>query len=396
MTDQERLLFFHQLVCTNYPVSLWSYDADFHLQHTSSTWNLISVSDFIPTIQKHLQEHGFSPFVLETRVGLLWIVGFSHDGPELKGIHFLGPMLTGRDALSVLKQKMEGYRFPNQTEEAAYRIIAKTPVLPSAMLFSYATMFHYALNEEAISLAEVSFSTPESRPDSRNRQSISPDSLWKEEERLCHLFETGSGTAVDATIAMLSVTSGIQSNLRDSVRTKKNNALALLVLCSRACIRGGLHPAKAYELQDYYAYHLEISQTTGEVIRCCKDMISDYMSHMQSELHLTSLSPSIQNICYYIQSHLSENISVDTLARMAGYTEYYLTHKFQAETGITIREYILREKVSRAKVLLCDSSQRIQDVSDALGFCNSNYFSVCFKKQTGVSPREYKAQNARI
>ena len=87
---------------------------------------------------------------------------------------------------------------------------------------------------------------------------------------------------------------------------------------------------------------------------------------------------------------------MEELAGMTGYTEYYFSHKFQKETGITVKEFILNEKITQAKLLLADSSKSIQEISDTLGFCNRSYFSTCFMKKTGMSPSQYKAMYAKI
>lgn len=398
MDLKEKLTFLHKLICSNYSLSLWSYSADFELLGTTATWDLISVSDFIPAISAHLASGSFSPLILETNVGMLWIIGFARKNRKTETIHFLGPAVTGKDTPDLLRQKLETYELSVRTHSIVSRMIAATPLIPNGMLVNYAVMLHYTLNDETLPLSDVSFFVQDRKvvTPSRETYSVAAESLWKKEQKLCQMFEKGEYSAVSAIMSLLSVSSGTGSDLKDTVRKDKNNALILLTLCSRSCIRGGLHPSAAFDLHEYYASLLEECRTTGEVIRFCKDMVSDFMLQVQRARANASVSPTIQNICYYIQKHLTEPLSMEDLAKLTGYTEYYFSHKFQKETGFTVKEYILNEKISRAKLLLTDCSRSVQEISDTLGFCNRSYFSTCFVKKTGMSPSQYRSRNAKI
>lgn len=400
MDLKEKLTFYHKLICSTYSLSLWSYSRDFKLLDTTATWDLISVSDFIPAVSSHLASGSFSPLILETNVGMLWIIGFAHAAGTLESIHFLGPAVIGKDTSDLLRQKLETYELSVHIHATVNRMIAKIPEIPNSMLVNYAVMLHYTLNDENIPLSEVSFYSEERKlpsPDSSTSNSITPENLWKKEQLLCQMFQDGDSSAATAIISMLSVTSGINNTgLKDTVRKNKNNALILLTLCSRSCIQGGMHPSVAYDLSESYCARLEECRTTGEVVKFCKNMVSGFMARMQQAKAESSITPPIQSVCRYLHRHMEQPLCMEDLARLTGYTEYYLSYKFQKETGLTIKEFLLNERISQAKILLCDSAQSIQDVSDALGFSNRSYFSTCFRKKVGMSPSQYQAQNAKI
>ncbi len=246
MNLKEKLTFLHKLICSNYSLSLWSYNADFELLGTTATWDLISVSDFIPAVSSHLASGFLSPLILETNVGMLWIIGFAHKNRELENIHFLGPAVTGRDTSDLLRQKLETYELSVRTHSIVSRMIATTPLIPNGMLANYAVMLHYALNDETLPLSDVKFFVQDREvlSPARETYSVAAESLWKKEQSLCQMFENGDHSAVSAIISLLSISSGAKSELKDAVRKNKNNALVLLTLCSRSCIRGGLHPSR--------------------------------------------------------------------------------------------------------------------------------------------------------
>ena len=94
--------------------------------------------------------------------------------------------------------------------------------------------------------------------------------------------------------------------------------------------------------------------------------------------------------------HINEKLSIGDLAERAGYSEYYFSRKFKQEMGCTITEYIMREKIERAKVLLSTTNMSILDISIELSFNSRSYFSDSFQKIAGIAPGEYRKQNIRL
>ena len=124
--------------------------------------------------------------------------------------------------------------------------------------------------------------------------------------------------------------------------------------------------------------------------RLCAQMLEDYVSRVQEVKNNPSVSNVMRNACEYIKAHLTESISIEDLAKRTGYTEYYFSHRFKKEIGCSVNDYILKEKIEYAKLLLSGTTKSIQTISDDLGFSNRSYFFTCFRKLTGMSPSEYK------
>lgn len=392
MNIHDRLSFFYKLLSTSYTISLWTYDADFHLTYSTADWNLLSFADFIPAIQYHLSNQMFRPLLLETNINMLWIIGFSHTENTLNGICLLGPILTGEDTSNLLLKKLETYTLSVQTHAIVKKMVTQTPILSTGSLITYALMLHYALNEETLPPSDVVFFTPEKEHETPIEVSNPHTGAWLKEQQLCQMFEEGNPEAISAIRSALFISSGVNSNIKDSLRKHKNNALVLLVLCSRSCIRGGLPASVAYDLNDSYTTSLENCKTLGEITTFCETMVADFMDHMHHIKSAPSISSSMKNVCYYIKKHLTEPLSIETLAKLTGYSEYYFSHKFQEELGISVKDFILNEKIEQAKTLLSDSQKSIQEISDELAFCNRNYFSTCFQKKLGMSPRQYRTK----
>ncbi|MCI8853870.1 MAG: AraC family transcriptional regulator [Lachnospiraceae bacterium] len=105
------------------------------------------------------------------------------------------------------------------------------------------------------------------------------------------------------------------------------------------------------------------------------------------------LTPDIGNSLNYILDHITSEISLDTLAEHCHMSTSYFKYKFKNQLGISPRNFINQQKIEHAKALLLDG-QSITDVSMALSFSTTSYFSVVFKKYTSFTPSEY-VQNSR-
>ncbi len=99
---------------------------------------------------------------------------------------------------------------------------------------------------------------------------------------------------------------------------------------------------------------------------------------------------AVTTVKNYIRSHLDENLTRESLAAMVYLTPDYLSHLFKRETGFSLTNYIIYERIEEAKRLLAGTSQNISDIATRCGFQNISYFSKQFRRFTGVTPREFR------
>ena len=97
----------------------------------------------------------------------------------------------------------------------------------------------------------------------------------------------------------------------------------------------------------------------------------------------------------YIEENYREPISLERLAQEAGYSLSYFEAKFLKEMGITLKSYVNKFKVEKAKELLVTTDEPITDLAYRMGWSSSNYFCTVFKKYAGVSPLQYRKLRKR-
>ena len=100
-----------------------------------------------------------------------------------------------------------------------------------------------------------------------------------------------------------------------------------------------------------------------------------------------SMVEKIQNV---ILKYPDRELSVKEIAEEVGVSQYYMLHLFKKTTGMTVTDFKLGVKMTRAKRLLINSEKSMTEIAMECGFCDSSYFSKVFLKTEGVSPTNYR------
>ncbi len=92
----------------------------------------------------------------------------------------------------------------------------------------------------------------------------------------------------------------------------------------------------------------------------------------------------------YMSQHLQEPIRIETLAETTGYSPNYFQNLFRKLTGETPQKYLLQLRIGRATQLLADSEFSLLEIAQQCGFSSQSYFGAVFKKETGLTPKEFR------
>jgi two-component system response regulator YesN len=96
-------------------------------------------------------------------------------------------------------------------------------------------------------------------------------------------------------------------------------------------------------------------------------------------------------IIEYIKKHYKEkDICLDTIAKNVHLSPAYVSAMFKKDKNINISDYIIKIRIERAKYLLITTDMKTYEISEEIGYVNSQYFSVLFKRNAGASPTEYR------
>ncbi len=152
----------------------------------------------------------------------------------------------------------------------------------------------------------------------------------------------------------------------------------LLKPCSDEDIIGALE--EAFSIVDKNTDQHFTSDISQEIVR----------EYIDDELDRDRSSIIIRETKNYIDKHYKEDISLQDVASVFGYTDVYFCKIFKQNFGKSFINYLNELRIGKAKALLANPVINIKDISSESGYRDANYFTRVFKRMTGMTPSEYR------
>ncbi len=174
----------------------------------------------------------------------------------------------------------------------------------------------------------------------------------------------------------------------------RNNIYHLVVcaaIVARICVDGGLEHNVAYTLSDIYIRKADKCTDPDEVLDLLGDMQVDFAQRMRETQKTGAVSVHVRRTIDYIYDHLHEPLTLEMLAERESLHPSSMSRLFAKETGVTLKDYIIRAKIKTAGNMLKYSSFPLSDISLSLGFSSQSAFTSTFRKITGMTPGQYRS-----
>ncbi|TCP31757.1 AraC family two component transcriptional regulator [Scopulibacillus darangshiensis] len=97
----------------------------------------------------------------------------------------------------------------------------------------------------------------------------------------------------------------------------------------------------------------------------------------------------------YINTNYASPMALEDIASRVGISPYYFSKLFKEHFSITFIDYVTSVRIKRAKELLCYTRLSLKEIAYQVGYKDPNYFSRVFKKNEGMSPKEYRTQKQK-
>ncbi|MBQ8320306.1 MAG: helix-turn-helix domain-containing protein [Clostridia bacterium] len=113
------------------------------------------------------------------------------------------------------------------------------------------------------------------------------------------------------------------------------------------------------------------------------------VKQLRHQMEKKTEHPLVLRIKRHVKERLNEKLTLEEISRITFFSPSYCESVFKKETGKSIIDYVLDERIALAKTLLWESGYTLPKIAEVVGFNDYNYFARAFKKKTGYTPTEY-------
>lgn len=402
MVLNDRLELFQNMLLCCHDLYLWTFDRDMVLEDSNCPQapvmsGLMAIGNRIEDTHAYAEANR-APLLLSNEIGLMWIADPERDEKGLRRIHVLGPFFMDSVSTRGMEEKVRQMGLSAAIFQDVAGFFRSLPVISLSRALEYAAMLHYCINGERIGVSDMNYwdaaSAPGENPGAKNAPDI--HGTYEAEQEMLRIVREGDWQSLKGHMEKMSTLGslGQLSVSGDTMRQMQNAVEVCITLFSRAAIEGGLAPEVSYTLTDHYFQRAEACQSIAELTDVSLTMQEDFVQRVHRCRTGEGISMPVRACMDYIDLHLEDDLSLQALARLSGYSDYYVSKRFKKEVGMTPKEYIRKKRLERAKFLLRSTQAGIQEIGERLRFCSHSYFADAFRKEVGMSPTQWRELEA--
>lgn len=215
--------------------------------------------------------------------------------------------------------------------------------------------------------------------------------LYENERRLIEMVRIGD--KIGAAKVLNAIIGTILLVKPGQIQVLKARLTELLGVLSRSAVEGGADIDRILEKNlEYIATILEL-RSQDEISAWISRALEDFIDSVHRCRHGQKRS-KIQPAIDLMEAHFDEELTLDEIARTVHLSLSRFVHLFREQMGMTVIDYLTGLRINQAKGLLLSTDDSCTEISYAVGFNNQSYFNRIFKRQTGLTPRQFRRQGA--
>lgn len=309
----------------------------------------------------------------------------------------IGPTRQVEDTAQELRELAFRADVPPDQMEAFVNSMKGIVRMPLNSVMQMLCTINYILNDEKLELKGITIY--EAQQEALNHQleqhredAPAPPScqaIYKVEQSMLHFVTQGDTRGLKDWLNAAPAAQG-GTLAYNQLRQAQNTFIVSCTLVCRAAIHGGMEVEEAFPLSDAFIQKCELLDRLDLIANLQYHMVVEFTRRVEQirlGQHPSRLTIEVAN---YIRRHLSEPITAEQIAAELFISRPHLSRKFRQETGETLTNFILKEKVAESKQLLRYSEKSIAAIAAYLGFSSLPHFARVFKKYTGQTPQQYR------
>lgn len=308
-----------------------------------------------------------------------------------------GPFLMA-DMEDYLSLELSGYmKQPPDNENKLRTLLSEVPYVPptrvsavSNMLFLAAGFVsnaqevnHLRLQEASDQLqGQISAHIQQTKQEAR----VTPYPYDKEQALLDALAQNRRkdvNRLLNELLGVILIISGM------SLPRIKSYINELLILMSRKAIENGAEPSLIQENTHQHLKRLLEIQAFEELCFWFSEVVNHLMT-LAFDYGDSKYARSLQRAIVYLRTHLHEKLTLEKLAAKAFLSPAYFSRVFKKETGKTVQQFLLEERLKKVERLMCVKELSLLQIAELSGFRNLSFFNRIIRRHYGVSPKELR------
>jgi YesN/AraC family two-component response regulator len=180
-----------------------------------------------------------------------------------------------------------------------------------------------------------------------------------------------------------------------SIEIMRARVIELVVLLSRAAIRGGADVEQIFGLNYTYLNKINTFRNIDEIAYWLSGILTrftDQVFNLTNVKHADVIFRAID----YVKKNYMKKITLEDTASYVFLSPAYFSRVFKEEIGDNFNTYVNTVRVDAAMKLLLNETIALVDISSMVGFETQSYFSKVFKRVTGVTPGKFRESRGKI
>ncbi|MBN2046897.1 MAG: helix-turn-helix domain-containing protein [Anaerolineaceae bacterium] len=409
MSAQSKEIAILPLIAKHYGITFFVLDPQGKIKSTYSADEETNryLFDFSNLVDQLITLFGqnLAPQIISSKLNQIWVGIPIHHAEQITEVIVAGPVFTSQTARDIMLDYAQSYNIEFQPREKMLTSLAKTPIYSYEELTIPLSVIHQLLMGEDLDCTnipitglskeqEISFLNeifPALMEDTI--ESASTDPAFEFQQHYMDCIRHGQVEKLKRLLKNVPPEAIRLANFSESpIRRQKDMFLMGLSLSAHAAIKGGLNSEVGFNLVDQYTLKVETMMSMLPILTLNRDMMFDFANRVNKLKQTRQYSKTINDCCNYIHSHVYDSLRVPDIAAYIGLNANYISRKFKEETGQSISEYIRRAKITEAKSLLKFSSMSLSEISEHLAFSSQSFFTATFRKETGLTPRQFREE----
>ncbi len=181
----------------------------------------------------------------------------------------------------------------------------------------------------------------------------------------------------------------------DPLRNAVYHMIVNCTIITRRCIAAGMPQEEAYSLSDIFIRRADACRSTDEVARVNDDMSMEFARRMEARKPVREFSPTVSAALRFMSDNLHRRLTAEEIAAEVGCSRSHFSSVFSRQTGMSLTECLRKMRISEAERLISEGVA-FSDAACSLGFSSQSHFCRCFKRETGVTPMEFRREKTVI